>query len=184
MTKHANKLSKIEQLKRTNRWILWIAAIIIFFLLLGMLIMGYASNWWQEPETADRTGSFSTDSGQNGSSGTSGQNGGGGNGSGSTNTSRESSSTTNNTTTNNNTTNDNTNNSKSLIETLLEEIEPGDDIDTIIARATQLGIDVDCSNTLIAVQECKFSAGDYTITTKNLITDDGITGILNNLTDL
>lgn len=192
-----NKVSKLEdkqrqqarlvdRLRRTNRWILWLGAIIIFFLLLGMLLMGYASNWWQDPETADRTSSFAADSGSNqdGLSGT------GSDTSTSTSRSTESAgetSTSTTTTTTNNTTNNTTTPSdanKSLIEQLLAEIEVGDDIDEIRARATQLGIDVDCNNTLVAVQECTFTAGDYNITTKNLITNDGITGLLNNLNDL
>lgn len=167
----------IQNLRRTNRWILWAAAILIFFLLLGMLIMGYASNWWQDPQTNDRTSQFEADAGQGNSTGAdqSGQSTTGTRSTGST-------TTTNNTTTNNTTNPDNSvTPPKTALEILLEEIALGDNINDIKARADELGLSLECHNTLIAIQECEFSDGTNTITTKNLITGDSITGILNNL---
>ncbi len=174
----------IDKLKQTNRWLLWVAVIAIFLLLLCGLVMGYASNWWNNPETSDRTSQFESDA-QDGSGGTaSTSNRNGSSNSSSTNSSSSGSdkttSTTKETTVTNNS-NTSTDNNKKLLETFLEEIAVGDNINDTINRANELGIATDCHNTLVAVQECEFTAGDYSVTTRNLITSDSITGILDNL---
>jgi hypothetical protein len=174
----------IQKLRQTNRWLLWAVAIAIFLLLLLGLITGYASNWWQNPEASDRTSQFDADDGAGGAS-SNGQNNGSRT---STNTSGEESSsttetntTTNNSTTTNNTDSTSTDDSKSLLEIFLEEIAVGDNIDDVTTRANELGIGVECHNTLLAIQECEFTSGGNTVTTRNLITSNSITAILDNL---
>lgn len=195
----------IAGFKRRNRLFVWLGAAVVVLLLFSIFTMGYASNWWQDPIRTSQFAQDGSDGGSLANEGTSddtrstvtSRNGGGSNSSSNSrdttttnnNTTRETSNSkteTNNTKTTENTSSDSSNTDidssdvPSSLQILLDEIDTGDNIDGILARADELGIEPDCHTVLLVVQECTFNVGGHTITTKNLITDDSITGITSN----
>lgn len=175
---------ELGRVKRYNRWLMWAGGVLAIVLLLCMLIMGYATNWWQKPV---RTSQKLSDSGQ--SSGNTDQTSPAGGSGGSTterasetsNSSHGSTTTTNNTTTNTTTNNNTATDSSTVLKKFLDELSLGQNIDEVKAEATRLGIDVDCKTELGLVEVCELSKDGQTITIKALTTNDQISGITANL---
>lgn len=178
----------IERYKKQAQWITWAVIAILLLILFFVLSMGYASNWWQNPTRTSQFNPLGTDASQQ--AGTDAQTTGniGTTNTGTDTTSRTGTSSTNNTTrettsvTNNNTTITTpappapTPQPSQRLLTLNSNISTGENIDEIIGLANNLGVGVNCRIELL-VRVCDFTDGQFTITTKNLITGGGITGI-------
>lgn len=190
----------IDFYKRQHTWVVAGACAIVLLALLFTGLMGYATNWWQNPTktsqfgltpqtgagTVDGASSAATPSGtvSTGSGGGSSQSGG-------SSTAKETNSTTTNNTstsdktTSTNTTTNTTNNTNtgnttdevsSALKTLYNDAGLGSNINDLKARADEQGVGYNCTVTLLTVQECTFSQGGNSFTTKNLITNPAITG--------
>jgi len=178
-TKKNNEQSKlIEKLKKKEHWMKWaiIAALIIILLLL--LFVGYATDWMSglnKNATTPLSTQLDTTSTQNGASPTPTSGG-----STTTTTNPGSSTTTNTSTTNNTTTTSQpppTSQPPSNLKILLDELNAGDNIQTAINRANELGVGVDCTDNLL-VKECTFRSGNETISTKSILGTGMITSVL------
>jgi len=188
--KRQNKL--IQHLKKEDsilKWALVAAGIIILLLI---LYIGYATDWTAGIKTdsstqpiiltpnssktaagtnTDSTGSTGTNNTSRTNTGTTGTN------STTNNTTKE----TTNTTTNNNTTGtDSTilDDASSALVKLYNGTKVGDSLDTIIDRATDLGIGVDCQD-LLLIRTCTLTAGDSKVQVRGLLSTGIVTSILN-----
>lgn len=184
----------IHAMRRRDRWGIWIGAIIIILLLLGILMLGNAAKWWRSPNTGNRTGQFTpssssgqgTASGVTGTAGTAGTAGSGGNSTAHDSTTSTTTNNTNNTTKETTTTNTDstsgtsTSNGSSLIQELLKEAAVGDNINSVKDQANKLGINVSCDTTTLVpgVQQCTFTSGNSKVTTNSLLSNGTVTSIL------
>lgn len=190
----------IEQYKNQRRWITWAACIILVLLFLFTSVMGYATNWWQDPtktSTLNATPTASTDTSGTGSTDASTQNGTtttGGSTKTNTNTNSDTThatSTTNSTTSNNTTSNttntstttnnDTTTPSKTGLITQLQQfyddLNVGGSLNDAITQAQNLGISYSCETQLLTIRVCTFTQGGQTVTLKSLLGNDSITGL-------
>lgn len=192
--KRQNKL--IQHLKKEDsilKWALVAAGIIILLLL---LYIGYATDWIAGIKTDSSTqpiiltpnsSKTATDTGTGSTGGT------GTNSTGTSNTSRTSTGTTGTDSTTNNTTKETTttttNNTTGTDSTILDDASSalvklyngtkvGDSLDTIINRATDLGIGVDCQD-LLLVRTCTLTAGDSKVQVRGLLSTGIVTSLLN-----
>ena len=194
--KRQNKL--IQHLKKEDsilKWALVAAGIIILLLL---LYIGYATDQIAGIKTDSSTqpiiltpnsskAATDTDTGSTGGTGTSST--------GTSNTSRTNTgttgtnSTTNNTTKETTTTTTNNNTTTGTDSTILDDASSalvklyngtkvGDSLDTIINRATDLGIGVDCQD-LLLVRTCTLTAGDAKVQVRGLLSTGIVTSLLN-----
>jgi len=195
--KRQNKL--IQHLKKEDsilKWALVAAGIIILLLI---LYIGYATDWIAGIKTdsstqpiiltpnSSKTATTGTDtSGGTGSTGTSNtdsshtsttNSGTTGTSSTTNNTTKE---TTTTTTTNNNTGTDSTllDDASSALVKLYDGTKVGDSLDTIINKATSLGIGVDCQD-LLLVRTCTLTAGDTKVQVRGLLSTGIVTSLLN-----
>lgn len=193
--RQSNLIHHLKKEETVMKWALVAAGIIILLLL---LYIGYATDWMKGLKTDSDTNPVSTslDSSKTGDG--SGTDTGSTNGTqGTSGTSRTTTNTTTNgqpgtnTTTNNSTTertstNTTTNNttttpppadsSNALID-LYADTNVGDSLDTIIARAAQLNIGVDCQD-LLLVRTCTLTAGDAKVQIRGLLSTGLVTSIL------
>jgi len=194
--KRQNKL--IQHLKKEDsilKWALVAAGIIILLLL---LYIGYATDWIAGIKTDSSTqpiiltpnsSKTATDTGTGSTGGT------GTSSTGTSNTSRTNTgttgtnSTTNNTTKETTTTTTNNNTTTGTDSTILDDASSalvklyngtkvGDSLDTIINRATDLGIGVDCQD-LLLVRTCTLTAGDAKVQVRGLLSTGIVTSLLN-----
>ena len=179
------ELSALKKKEHWMKWGLWSSAIVILLL---FLVLGYATDWTRglRKDTDLALSDTSLDSAQqpvgtdtSTAAGTNGQNGAGTNSSDKTTASETSntSTTTNNTTTNNSTATPNEPPSND-IQTFYNGLGLGEALEAAIARAEALGLDVDCSETIV-VRTCDVSDGDSTVTLRSLMGINDITSIIN-----
>ncbi len=179
--KQARQQEQLAAYKKQRQWLTWAAITIAILVLLLIATWGYASNWWlgnatrtssftpasQEPDTTSTTNPASTTT--NGGTSTTG--GGGG-----------TTTTNNSTTTNTSTTTTNTKPSptSSLID-FLNSTHVGDTVNSTLDRARALGLHASCHTEVLVVQVCEVSDDNgNTVTTKNLLSGDGLTGVTAN----
>jgi hypothetical protein len=188
--KRQNKL--IQHLKKEDsilKWALVAAGIIILLLL---LYIGYATDWIAGIKTDSSTQPIiltpnssktatGTDTGSTGGTGT--------NNTSRTNTGTTGTNSTTNNTTKETTTTTTTNNTTGTDSTVLDDTSSalvklyngtkvGDSLDTIINRATDLGIGVDCQDMLL-VRTCTLTAGDSKVQVRGLLSTGTVTSLLN-----
>lgn len=183
---HERKQGKLLHMYRQQRaWITGGAIAILILILLLTLTLGYATNWWQDPSKTALQRFPTTAAGQEtvptASSGSSGDTGGGsGTNKTQTTTSGQGANTTNNTTTTTKetTTNNTTTTTPSTLQQFYDSLGVGKSIDDAKALANSLGISTSCHTEILVVQVCDFTAGGQTISTKNLMSNGLITGII------
>jgi cytoskeletal protein RodZ len=179
----------VDRLKRKEQMMKWaiIAAVVIILLLL--LLLGYATDWTRglhkDSATTSTPLSSSLDSAKandsstantaGGNDGTNGTNGG--NGSSTTERTTSNTSTTTNNTTNNNSTTPGSQAPAGLLS-LYSDSSAGQNIQEVLDRADELGIEVNCTEDLF-VQTCVFTQDGKTVTVKNLRLTGTVTSVLN-----
>lgn len=194
--KRQNKL--IQHLKKEDsilKWALVAAGIIILLLI---LYIGYATDWVAGIKTDSSTQPIILTPNSSKTATDTGTSGTGGSGTSSTGTSRTNTtntgttgtnSTTNNTTKETTTTTTTNNNTTGTDSTLLDDASSalvklyngakvGDSLDTIINKATSLGIGVDCQD-LLLIRTCTLTAGDAKVQVRGLLSTGIVTSLLN-----
>jgi hypothetical protein len=178
-------MSNLNNKAQLTRWLL-IAVIVLILLLL--LFFGYATDWLRglhkdstvtpvsSSLDASKDASTSADPSSKESVSDTSSNGTTGK---STSTNSTSHDSTFSTTTNSTTTNNSTTPPSSGILNLYGDSNAGDNIDTVLSQADQLGLTKTC-HTEILVQVCDITDGVNTITTKNLIGSGTVTSITKN----
>lgn len=184
-SKQQRQEKQLDHYKREARWVTWAAIIILLLIIFFVGSMGYASNWWQNPTRTSQFSPYAADTPQEQASNATETTSNGGDSGGSSTTTRPSTSSTSttNSTTNNTTTTTTTNLSSPKpsngLLTLIAQTATGENINDVINQAKELGVTYNCRTELL-VQVCEFSDGPFTFTTKNLVTNLGITGISTN----
>ena len=199
------KLQKvIKTLKKKEHWMKWAIGVAAVIILLLLLLLGYATDWTRGLHKASTTGTtpISTDldaqttkdssSTPNDSKGSSSDNGATtetGNAStgtsttnsqGTSETSKETntSSTTNNTNNTSTTTNNATTPQPGILS-LYADSSVGETLNTILDRATSLGVPASCTSDLV-LEICVFQQDGEIVTVKSLLLNGLVTSIIRN----
>ena len=180
----AKQSAMVSQMKRKEKWMKWaiIAGLVIILLLL--LLLGYATDWTRglrkDSSTATPLSSSLDSASGTDTNAASQQNGGS---SGQSDSSRDSSTNTvERTTTTNTVTNNNTTPGATPPPGLLDlytNSNAGDNIQELMDRAEQLGIEVNCTEDIL-FQTCVFTEDGQSVTVKNFRGTGTVTSILSN----